>query len=320
MEQSQRKKNKNKLPVVWIVVAAVLAAATGFLGYTTISGMGKLKEAQKCCDDMAVQAKKNMAKNDSLMDRVADLQKMYDSLTIAYVGLDSLFKADKDRLVVLEAALRNAGSGGGGNAKMRKAMEDEFNLLKARQDDYLAQIDSLKESNRTITADNIKVRSDYDLLKDENVAMGRKIGDLEEKVKLGSAMSVGNLTTEAIREKKGNELPTKSAKKTAKLKFSFRMIKNPIAEKGYKDFYIRAIDADGNVMKDENDRSGGGALTLRDGTTLTYSKKVSLLYDGDGVETSSFFFMAGGFKRGLYKFEVYNDNEQLGSSTITLEK
>lgn len=319
MGKAQPTNNKLVLPL--IILASVFGIGTGFLGYTTYSNGKKAAEAQACCDASVAQAKKNIAEKDSLIEQANSLQRMYDSLTVAYSGLDSLFKAEQDRLVVLEAALRNAGgSGGGGNAKLRKALEDELGLLKARQDDYLAQIDSLKESNRTITADNIKARSDYDLLKDENTAMGRKIGDLEDKVKLGSAMSVGNLAIEALREKKGNEIPTKSAKKTAKLKFTFKVIKNPIAEKGYKDFYIRAIDAGGNVMKDENNRGGDGNLTLKDGTTITYSKKVSLLYDGDVVESSNFFFMPGGFDRGLYKFEVYNDNEQLSSATITLEK
>lgn len=309
---------KSALPIVLIAVIAVLALLSGFLGWYSIDMKQKL---EKCAGDTTGVSKEAVAQTDSLTLALADLKNRYDSLSSLYGGLDSLFKAEKDRIVLLETQLRNAGSnkgavssGGGGSS----ALKAELALLKGRQDDYIMQIDSLKENNRLLTLDNIKIKSDLEIERDKTKGYDKQIADLNDKIEKGAVLAVAHMDVVALQVKGSNEISTTKARKASKMRCCFSVAKNTLVKPGYKDFYVRAIGADGKVVKMADGSSG--ELEANGSGTINYTTKASVLYENENVETCVYTFAdKKTFDKGTYKFEIYYNGERVSSSSITLK-
>ena len=319
MEQTTNSQGKKSpLSIILIAVIAVLALLSGFLGWHSMSLQKKL---DTCVGDTSGYSKKHTAENDSLTHELASLSARYDSLSLLYGGLDSLFKAEKDRIVLLETQLRQSNSGnvtvsngGGGSAKLKAEIES----LRLRQDDYIAQIDSLNENNRLLTLENIKVKSDLEIEKDKSKAYDKTIGDLNSTIEKGSVLAVAAVRADAIQTKGSNEITVTKARKTNKLRCCFTVAKNTLVKPGYKDFYIRVMDTMGQVIKSSDGSSG--EVTTKNSGTLNYTTKASVLYENDNVETCVYSFTdKKSYEKGTYKFEVYYMGERVAATTLTLK-
>lgn len=317
MEQNTNSSGKKSaLPIILIAVIAVLALLSGFLGWHSMSLQKKL---DTCVGDTSGYSKKHTAENDSLTHELALLSTRYDSLSQLYGGLDSLFKAEKDRIVLLETQLRQGTTGGtastGGGSATLKA---EIAALKLRQDDYIAQIDSLNENNRLLTLENIKIKSDLELEKDKSKGYDKTINELNSTIEKGSVLAVAHIKADAIQVKGSNEVMVTKARKTNKLRCCFTVAKNTLVKPGYKDFYIRVMDAMGQVIK-SSDGSSGEVSTKENGT-LNYTTKASVLYENENVETCVYSFIEKKtYDKGTYKFEVYYMGERVASTNLTLK-
>lgn len=320
MEQQENK--KSVLPIILIAIIAVLALLSGFLGWRSVDLQKKL---EKCAGDTTGFSKKFTAENDSLTLAISDLKSRYDSLSALYGGLDSLFKAEKDRIVLLEAQLRNASSGNTGNTGTASSgggsasLKAELALLKSRQDDYIMQIDSLKENNRLLTLDNIKIKSDLEIERDKVKGYDKQIADLNNTIEKGSVLAVAHIDATALQTKGSNEISTDKARKASKMRCCFSVAKNTLVKPGYKDFYIRAIGADGKVVKMSDGSSG--EMEANGSGTINYTTKASVLYENENVETCVYTFPTGKktFDKGTYKFEIYYNGDRVSSTSITLK-
>jgi len=317
-ETNNPQAKKSVLPIILIALVALLALFSGFLGWHSLTLQKKLAA---CANDTTGYSKLHTAQNDSLTHELAGLTARYDSLSLLYGGLDSLFKAEKDRIVLLETQLRQAGNSGstvvstGGGSK---ALKDEIALLKSRQDDYIAQIDSLKENNRLLTLDNIKIKSDLEIEKDRASTLDKTIADLNTTIEKGSVLAVAHITADAIQVKGNSEITATKARKANKLRCCFTVAKNTLVKAGYKDFYIRVLDVMGQVMKSEDGSSG--EVTTKNNGTLNYTTKASVLYENENVETCVYSFNGKkAFEKGTYKFEVYYMGERVAATNLTLK-
>lgn len=319
-ETNNPQAKKSVLPIILTAIIAVLVLLSGFLGWHSMSLQKKL---DTCAGDTSGYSKHHTAQTDSLTLELASLAQRYDSLSAQYGGLDSLFKAEKDRIVLLETQLRQAGNsgnsstvstGGGGS----KALRDEIALLKSRQDDYIAQIDSLKENNRLLTLDNIKIKSDLEIEKDKSSGYDKTIADLNSTIEKGAVLTVAHIKADAIQVKGNSEVMATKARKANKLRCCFTVAKNTLVKAGYKDFYIRVLDVMGQVVKSEDGSSG--EVTTKANGTLNYTTKASVLYENENVETCVYSFSGKkGFEKGTYKFEVYYMGDRVATTNLSLK-
>ncbi len=318
-ETNNQQDKKSVLPIILIALVAVLVLLSGFLGWHSMTLQKKL---DACSGDTSGYSKLHTAQNDSLTHELASLAQRYDSLAAQYGGLDSLFKAEKDRIVLLETQLRQAGNSGnsgtvstGGGSK---ALRDEIALLKSRQDDYIMQIDSLRENNRLLTLDNIKIKSDLEIEKDKSSGYDKTIADLNSTIEKGAVLTVAHIKADAIQVKGNSEVIATKARKANKLRCCFTVAKNTLVKAGYKDFYIRVLDVMGQVVKSEDGSSG--EVTTKANGTLNYTTKASVLYENENVETCVYSFSGKkGFEKGTYKFEVYYMGERVATSNLSLK-
>jgi hypothetical protein len=316
MENQQNNENKKKVSAILIAALVLLLGLTGYFAYQNFSLQKQLKQ---CFDSSSADAKEASAKNDSLTMDFKNLSGRYDSLSTVYTDLDSLFTTEKERLGKLEEELKkfNAGQTGG---MSYASIKKEYVLLKARQEDYLKQIDLLKEENRKLTLENIDVKTDLQVEKDNNQALTAKVDNLNSKIQTGSVLSIAFIKADAIQVKSGSEISVTKARKTDKLRCCFTVSKNTLAAAGYKDFYLRVIDPSGTVIQNDATLGGSGEIKIKEGTTVSYTTKASVLYENENVETCVYTYgKSKNYDKGNYKFEIFYENQKVASTSIVLK-
>jgi hypothetical protein len=316
MENQQNNEGKKRVSAVLIAALVLLLGLTGYFAYQNFSLQKQLKQ---CFDSSTADAKEATAKNDSLTMDFKNLSGRYDSLSSVYTDLDSLFNAEKERLAKLEDELKKFNSGQTGGMSYG-SIKKEYVLLKARQEDYLKQIDLLKEENRKLTLENIDIKSDLQVEKDNNEALNKKVDNLNSKIQTGAVLSIAFIKADAIQVKSGNEISVTKARKTDKLRCCFTVSKNTLAAAGYKDFYLRVIDPSGTVIQNDANLGGSGEIKIKEGTTVSYTTKASVLYENENVETCVYTYgKSKNYDKGNYKFEIFYENQKVASTSIALK-
>lgn len=316
MENQQNNEGKRKVSAV---IIAALILLMGLTGYFAWQNWNLQKQLKQCFDNSALDAKEASAKNDSLTMDFKSISNRYDSLSTVYTDLDSLFNTEKERLAKLEADLKKYNSGATGGMSY-DAIKKEYVILKARQEDYLKQIDLLKEENLKLTLENIDIKTDLQVEKDNNEALNKKVDNLTSKIQTGSVLSIAFIKADAIQVKGGNEVSVTKARKTDKLRCCFTVSKNTLAAAGYKDFYLRVIDPAGEVIKNDASLGGSGEIKVKDNTTISYTTKASVLYENENVETCVYTYgKTKNYEKGNYKFEIFFENQKVASTSIVLK-
>lgn len=313
--QQNNSENKRRVSAIFIAAIVLLAGLTGYFAWQNVNLQ---KQLSQCFDSSKADAQEATVKNDSLITEVKSLSARYDSLALVYTDLDSLFKTEKERLVKLENDLKNYKAGGDGMPY--NTMKKEFVILKARQEDYLKQIDLLKEENRLLTLENITIKTDLQVERDKNEALNLKVDNMSSQIQTGAMLNIAMIKADAIQVKGSGEVSVTKARKTDKLRCCFTISKNTLATGGAKDFYLRVIDPSGEVIKNDASLSSSGEIKVKDGVTLTYTTKASVLYENENVETCVYTFgKQKNYDKGNYKFEVYYENQLLASTKIELK-
>ena len=131
---------------------------------------------------------------------------------------------------------------------------------------------------------------------------------LTKKVVKASKLAVLNLNVMAVKEKRsGKEVITDKASKVNKLKVSFVIAENEIAQKGERVYYVQIIDSRGNVLGNKQ------TIPMKD-ITLTYSFKSSIGFDNKTVQVNEN-IKGDDFEKGTYFVKLYDTTGNVVSNT-----
>ena len=146
------------------------------------------------------------------------------------------------------------------------------------------------------------------------------IKDKENKLELGSTLVATNFSILGIDGRKGGkEKVTTTAKRVDKMRISFDLAENMIAESGEKEIYVCITAPDGTSIAVPG--LGSGTFTTRDGNSKSYTKKINVEYTQAKKRTVSFDWeQNSNFKTGDYKIEVYNNGFKVGDAYKPLKK
>ena len=190
---------------------------------------------------------KNMLRDelDDIIDEHDDLLDEYGELNEQLHEKDSLIQeqiAEIRNLIRTKSDLKEA----------RRKIE----RLKSISKKYIANIDSLLVLNEKLTIEKDSVISVNKDINWRNYKLNKQNEQLSETVNKGSVLKLDNIEVEAIKYKiTGNEVPTKQAKKTQKIRVCFSVLANPIAKSEFKTIYMQLIDNNGRVITGNNDVS-----------------------------------------------------------------
>lgn len=257
---------------------------------------------------------------DELQKELADATMRYDMLKTSNSKKDSAITSqDRDIAAKRQEIQRLLSKTNATQAELSRAR----NMIASLNGDistYQAQVEILKgekmvlvNEKRTLSADRDRVVRDYD---SANTVIRAK----EDIIDVGSTLHASNFSIAGVNERSGGkEKATSTAKRVDKLRISFDLDENMIAQPGTKEIFVVITAPDGTPVAVE--ALGSGTFSTREGQEKIYTQKLDVNYVQNKKQTISFDWKQNkDFATGNYKIEVYNNGFKVGEAYKPLKK
>ena len=324
------KSKSNQTTIVWLITGMVIfAGLAGYLWFdrsqiaeANVQQQVEIQEVEKIQAELEIQYEEAMTGLDAMKTDNVQLNALIDEQKTELAG-------QKKKINNLLWTQR----------KYKEAQEEIANMT-TLSNQYIAEIQTLKDENVELNAKNVRLEDDKTMLidnlsveKDNNTQlqtaqaklMSEKEeleevkSELEAKVNVASVINVGNVVAQGLKVKEnGKEVARKAAKLVDKMRVCFDTEANLVAEGGQEIFYVRIIDPQGETMAIES--AGSGVLTNdSDGQSVRYSKKGVLNYANKEVTACVDWAPGQAFPKGNYEVEVYNKGYLSGKGAVQLK-
>lgn len=184
---------------------------------------------------------------------------------------------------------------------------------------YRTKVETLEGEKVVLTKEkNLVIQQRDKVLKDYDSAT-TVIRQKEEVIDVATTLHASNFSILGINESKGKEKETSTAKRVDKLRISFDIDENRVAQSGPKNLFVCITGPDGRQLAAE--ALGSGKFSTRDGEQKLYTQKIDLNYTQGQRQTLSIDWKQNtNFSIGDYKIEVYNNGFKIGEGIGSLKK
>ncbi len=327
------KDSKQKLTAIAAVIIVALLGLNAFLVYNKISQDKKI-EAQKSELEEAEQLKVELEKE--YYDALAQLENMRGQAD----NLNALIDQQKQELTAQKERIDRMISQGKSSKNELASAREQISQLKAQLENYLVEINTLKEENLLLADENQQLTQDKLLLTDE-VEKERTMNNelltakaalvseketleteksaLSKKVNYASVIKVNEVNATGWKIKNSGKPKKKSyANNIDFLKICFTATQNEIAEAGVEQFYIRIINPLGETLAVE-DLGSGITTNVKTGEEIRFTQVKELDYNNEEMQACFNWQPNTPFAKGSYDVEVYNKGHLAGSGSVTLK-
>ena len=173
---------------------------------------------------------------------------------------------------------------------------------------YVLEIDSLNRLNQNLTAENTRVKGQYEEATRQIEGLNAEKTSLTEKVAIAAQLDAIGISV-TMNDKKGKA--TKKINKAKNLQVNFSIARNVTASNGVKTLYVRIQTPTGQTL------TNGGTFNYEN-RSLQYSMKKSVEYSGEETPVSMFWNMEEFLTEGTYKVSIFADGNMIGSRSVTL--
>lgn len=297
--QPEKKRDNNKIYFLIAVIIALLASNVYYY-------MQKNKSEEKIVtitDDKT-------ALETELQKLEKDLQQANSSTT----AVSEELKAKDEELKLKIAQLRTALNKGELTSKDLAKAKDQIQQLKHFVLKYAADIDQLQKQNAALTGERDSLKTTVSNVKNLATNLSKANDSLNVKVKAGAALKTSAVQIVAYRSKSsGKEVDVTRANTAKKIKVSFTINTNPIAEKGTHDIYMRILDPTGNQIM------GEGGSFVSNNQNLQYTYKTAIEFSGEAKTFTLDWNNPAAFQSGNYSVILYADGYTMGKGTFSLK-
>ena len=302
--ENNRKSNGSGIIIFLSVLAILLAIAGALL-------LREMLKARYETQVAGLQVKEISDERDILIDQLDDLDVRYAQLSKEHEDLRQLFDAERRRANHLRAQIQGTGPMGKGDAVPLRQQIDELENQLAEYEDQIAM---LLEENETLSIENAQIRSSLAQANIYNQELEQEKDILQEKVDIASLINISSVDVMALRERRRWDEPTVSARRTDKISICFNVNRNLIAEPGERDFYIRIIDPNNEVLT----KSQEDTMPF-EGQAIQYSIKETIDFQNTSMDVCTEWEQEERFDRGYYSVVVFCEGNEVGYKLVELE-
>ena len=173
---------------------------------------------------------------------------------------------------------------------------------------YVLEIDSLNRLNQNLTAENTRVRGQYEEATRQIEGLNQEKSSLSQKVAIAAQLDAVGISM-TMNDKKGKS--TKKLDKAKNLQVNFSIARNPTASNGVKTVYVRIQTPNGQTL------TNGGTFDYEN-RSLQYSMKKQVEYGGNETPVSMFWNISEFLSEGAYKVSIFCDGHLIGSAGFNL--
>ncbi len=301
-----RKKGSGSGVVIFLAVLAVLLA----LGGAVL--LRQLLSARYDAQVATIEIQKVNDEKEALLKQLDEIDAKYLQLEVEHTELEGKFTAERSRVNQLRAQLRGGDTSGvaTGVAQLRQRIQE----LEAELESYRLQISTMEGERATLVSENAQIRTTLNQTTARNQQLETRNQELTQQVEKASVLSVSNLVITALRERRRGDEPTTSARRTNKLRVCFNVNENLVARQGNRDFYVRIINPQNQVLTSSPDN------TIQfEGETIQYSIKRTINYQNKEQEVCVVWSQDGNYSKGYYNVVVFSEGREVGYKLIQLQ-
>lgn len=305
MATSEAPKNQDSKKVIIIIVISILLGVNGLLLWQFFDKKTHLEQVSRELDT-------NMAEKESLSAELQRVKNEYEKLNQENAALQNQLSARDEEIRQKIAQIQKLINSGDA-AQLKKARE-EMAALKNLNQNYIVQMDSLREVNRLLNDQNLMLSNDLSSANSRVASLDKENSFLSNKVAIASVLKTTGLRAMGIRYKgSGKESEVNKAKSTERIKTCFTILENLVVEKGPKDIYMRVLSPDGAVM------STSSETFIYKGAATLYTTRESIMYENKNTDLCIYWQKGSTYNAGVYTIELYCDESMIGSTTLELK-
>lgn len=302
-EAPENNKRKDTGKNILIVVLVILVILSGIKLYRDS------KEKEQQSEEILILSEDN-----------SDLNMRLDSMTYQ---LDLRIKeieklgGDIDSLVTIKEQLiqeRNSDKkrSAAEIASLNKKIDGYGALLKEKDSEIL----KLRELNEQLYTENKDLKTTKAEIEEEVVKLNIRQQELEEKVNVAATLKAENIVVAAVNARGRERTDEFRNRQLQKLKVSFTLAENKVAQAGTKDIYVQVLGPNNQVIFDV--AKGSGTFNI-DGREEFYTAKQDILYDNNQQQLTYFYEKGSDYTPGRYNVRIYADGVVIGSKTFEVK-
>jgi hypothetical protein len=305
MTNPEQEKDQDSKKVIVIIVITILLGVNALLLWQFFDKKTHLEQVSRELDV-------TMAEKESLSAELQRVKTEYEKLNQENASLQNQLSA-KDEEIRLKIAQIQKLINSGDATQLKKAKE-ELTALKALNQVYIVQIDSLKIANKQLVDENVSLSQNLSTANVKVTSLTQENSLLANKVAIASVLKTANLRALGVRYKgSGKETETSKAKSTDRIKTCFTISENLVVEKGPKDIFVRVLSPDGAVM------STSSETFIFNGQATLYTTKESIMYENRDTDLCVYWEKGNTYNAGKYTIELYCEGNQIGVATLVLK-
>lgn len=186
-------------------------------------------------------------------------------------------------------------------------LKKELATVRAVLRSYVIEIDSLNRLNQNLTAENTRVKGQYEEATRQIEGLNTEKASLSEKVAIAAQLdAIGiNLTGLNKRDKTTTDID-----KCKTLQVSFSLAKNVTAVGGMKTIYVRITTPTGSLL-------GNAGTFDYENKSLTCTMKKSVEYGGQETPVTMYWNVSQTMVAGAYNVSIFADGNMIGSRNFS---
>ena len=284
---------------IWIPVVLVGLLLLGGIAYLYRS-LDEQKKVNQDMQELAELDKKEMQNEyEQFAQQYSEMKTQINNDSIVEQLTQEQLKTQK-----LLEELRNVRAT---DAREITRLKKELATCRAVIRSYVLEIDSLNRLNQNLTAENTRVKGQYEEATRRIESLNTEKSSLSEKVAIAAQLDAVGISM-SLNDKKGKS--TKKIEKAKNLQVNFSIAKNVTASNGVKTLYVRIQTPNGQVL------TNGGTFDFEN-RSLQYSMKKQVEYTGNETPVSMFWNISEFLSEGTYKVSIFADGHMIGSRNFT---
>ena len=284
-----------KLLAVFVIICLLLVGGLCYMGFN-------LRQQRKANADMQQLAELDKQEMENEYQQFSD---QYSEMK-THVTNDSLISqltAEQEKTERLLAELKRTKSS---DAREIARLKRELATVRAVLRSYVIQIDSLNQANGRLTAENTRVKGQYEEATRQIEGLNTEKASLSEQVAIASQLDANGIQMHLLN--KNNKAKDKISKART-IQVNFNIAKNVTAKTGMKTVYVRIMSPAGNII-------GGGVSFPYENKTLAGTMKKTIEYYGGETAVSLYVPVSQTLSAGTYQVSVFAEGNMIGSKNF----
>lgn len=291
----------NKKVLIPVIIIGLLLI--GGVAYLSMN-LQKEKQANKEMQELAEMDKKEMENEyQQFADQYSEMK--------TKINNDSLVAQLTQEQLKTQELLKELKSVKSSDAREIARLKKELATCRAVIRSYILEIDSLNRLNQNLTAENTRVKGQYEEATRQIEGLNSDKASLSEKVAIAAQLDATGISMTA--KKKGNAKKSVKKIKDAKLiAVNFNISKNVTAQNGQRTLYVRVTTPAGGVM-------GASGSFNYENRNLQYSMRKTIEYTGNETPVTMYWNVNEVLNPGTYNVSVFADGKLIGSRNFTFK-